>query len=344
MNENDILPQTQLSRAGLIELRRALGSNEIANVLEDPTVRAGTANLVNYRNPLRMNIPRKTPGSAGQSAAIITRRTPGDTPAEFKTDVQEPTEDTGTPAQVSFTYKTVIGRMKVTRLAQLIGRSYVDVFNQELTFKTDGFKNYEEKYMIAGDSSIAATQWDGINKLVPSAQVYKMTTTADAQSAVTEKKLREMIDACKGASPVFSDEEGRPSAALLTSDGGGRELDALISSRQRLNDTEVLVNGGFRMVSYDRLPIFRTNTYGSAIYNNGSSKPSQAELLGATGGSTVLYCLNFEELWFEELEAFNVVPLARVSSQYDQADIREVGVPVLRNTKSISMLTGIQVS
>lgn len=338
-----MFPETNLTRAGLIELRRALGSNEIANILEDPTVRAGTANLVNYRNPLRMNIPRKSPASAGQSAAIVTRRTPGATPAEFKDDVTEPTEDTGTPAQVSFTYRTVIGRMKVTRLAQLIGRSYVDVFNQEAQFKAEAFKNFEEKYMIAGDNSVSSVEWDGINKLVPSAQVYKMTTTVGAQDPVTEKKLRETIDACKGASPVYTDEEGRPSAALLTSEGGGRELDALISSRQRLNDTEVIVNGGFRMTAYDRLPIFRTNTFGSSIWNL-TTKPSQTTLLGATGGSTVLYCLNFEELWFEELESFNVVPLARVSSQYDQADMREVGVPVLRDTGAISMLTGIQVS
>lgn len=339
----ETLPITGLSRAGLIELSRALGSNEIANILEDPTVRAGTANLVNYRNPLRMNIPRKTPGSAGQSAAIITRRTPGNTPSEFKDDVTEPTEDTGVPAQVSFTYRTVIGRMKVTRLAQLIGRSYVDVFNQELGFKTDAFKNFEEKYIIAGDNATSSVEWDGINTLVPSAQVFKMTSTIGAQEVVTERALREAIDATKGASPVFRDEEGRPSAALLTSDGGGREMDALISSRQRLNDTKVIVNGGFRMTAYDDLPIFRTNTFGSSIYHN-NGKPSQAELLGSTGGSTVLYVLNFDELWFEELEPFNVVPLARTSSQFDQADIREVGVPVLRNTESIAMLTGIQVS
>ena len=340
---NNLFPETGLTRAGVIELRRALGSNEIANILEDPTVRAGTANLVNYRNPLRMNIPRKSPASAGQSAAIITRRTPGNTPTEFKDDITEPTEDTGTPAQVSFIYRTVIGRMKVTRLAQLIGRSYVDVFNQEAGFKTDAFKNFEEKYMIAGDNTVSGVEWDGINKLIPTAQVYKMTSTQGAQAPITEKKLRETIDACKGASPVYTDEEGRPSSALLTSEGGGRELDALISSRQPLNDTEVIVNGGFRMTAYDRLPIFRTNTYGSAIYNDGV-KPTQPLLLGNTGGSTVLYCLNFEELWFEELEAFNVVPLARVSSQYDQADLREVGVPVLRNTEAISMLIGIEVS
>lgn len=341
---NELLPETGLSRAGLIELRRALGASEIANVLEDPVVRAGIANLVNYRNPLRMNIPRRTPGSAGQSAAIITRRTPGNTPAEFKADTSEPTEDTGVPAQVSFTYRTVIGRMKITRLAQLIGRSYVDVFNSEAGFKTEAFRNFEEKWIIAGDNAVSAVEWDGINKLVPSGQVFKMTSTIGAQEAVTERALREVIDACRGASPVFHDSEGRPSSALLTSDGGGREMDALISSRQRLNDVQVVVNGGFRMTAYDNLPIFRTNTFGSAIHNNGSTKPSQAELLGSTGGSTVMYCLNFEELWFEELEGFNVVPLARTSSQFDQADLREVGVPVLRNTESISMLTAIQVS
>jgi hypothetical protein len=298
--------------------------------------------LANYRNPLRMNIPRRSPTTAGQSAAIVTRHTPGDTPGEFVLDTDSLTEDTGTPAQVSFTYRTIAGRMKITRLAQLIGRSYVDVFDQEARFKAEDFRNFEEKYIIAGDSAINSKEWDGINKLVPSAQLVKATETVGAAEALTERLLRQTIDLCKGASPVYMD-EGQPSAAILTSEGGGREADALIASRQRINDTEVTVRGGFRMTSYDKLPIFRTSTFGSAIWHL-NSKPSQATLLGTTGSSTVYYVLNFDELWFEELEPFNFVPLARVDSQYDQADLRETGVVVLRDTTAISMLAGVLVS
>lgn len=336
-----------MSRKDLIALQRALGSNEIANVLEDPVVWKGIAQLVNYRNPLRVNIPRQAPASAGQSAAYVTRRTPGNTPASFVDDTDAITEDTGTPAQVSFAYRTIATRMKVTRLAQLIGRSYVDVFGAEASSKAADFRNYEEKYLIAGDSSINAKEWNGINKLVPSAQVVKMTTTISPTGiggvAPSDAKLRETIDLAKGVSTVFQDAQGRPSSALLTSVGGGRELDALIETKQRVvGDNMLNVAGGFRMKAYDSIPIFRTSTFGSQIFFN-NAKPSQAELLGTTGSTTVIYCLNFEELWFEELEPFNVVPLATTDSQFDQADMRETCVPVLRDTLAISMLTGVKV-
>jgi len=336
-----------MSRKDLIALQRALGSNEIANVLEDPAIWKGIAQLVNYRNPLRTNIPRRAPASAGQSAAYVTRRTSGATPAAFISDTDTITEDTGTPAQVSFTYRTIATRMKVTRLAQMIGRSYVDVFSEEAMSKAADFRNYEEKYLIAGDSTVNAKEWKGINQLMPNAQVVKMTTTVSLTGkggdSVTDAKLRETIDLAKGVSTVFQDGQGRPSSALLTSVGGGRELDTLIETKQRVVGDNLLdVAGGFRMKAYDGVPIFRTSTFGSQIFFN-NAKPTQAELLGATGSTTVIYCLNFEELWFEELEPFNVVPLATTDSQFDQADMRQTAVPVLRDTLAISMLTGVKV-
>lgn len=333
-----------MTRAELVDLRRALTDSEIAGVLEDPVVRRGIAQLVNYRNPLRVNVPRMGPASAGQAAAIVTRRAPGSTPAEFISDTDTITEDTGTPTQVSFTYRTIATQMKITRIAQLIGASYTDVFRQEAMSKAVDFANFEEQQFIVSDSANDAKSWDGINKLVPSAQVVKMTETAGASDTLSERKLREAIDLAKGVSPMFAVDGGRPQSAILTSEGGGREFDSLINTRQRVNDTQVEVQGGFRLNSYDRLPIFRTSTFGSAIYNNGSTKPTYAEITGATGDSTVAFFLNFDELWVEELEPFHVVPLALTSSQFDLADMRETATVVLRDTKAISMLTGINVS
>ncbi len=332
-----------LSRAELIDLKRALTDSEIAGVLEDPTVRKGIAQLVNYRNPLRVNVPRMGPASAGQAAALITRRAPGDTVAEFVTDTDSITEDTGTPTQVSFAYRTLATQMKVTRIAQLVGASYTDVFRQEAESKASDFANFEEKQFIVSAFSNDAASWNGINALVPSAQVVRMTETADASETLSEAKLRETIDLAKGVSPMFAVDGGRPQSAILTSEGGGREFDSLINTRQRVNDTQVEVQGGFRLNTYDRLPIFRTSTFGSAIYNNGAGKPNYAEITGATGDSTVAFFLNFDELWVEELEPFHVVPLALVSSQYDTADMRETATVVLRDTTAISMLTGINV-
>lgn len=338
--------QFNLSRQERISLKRNLTDSDIAGVLEDPTVRQGIAQLIIYRNPLRMNIPRLSPASAGQAAAIVTRRTPGSTPAEFVEDTDSATEDTGTPSQVSFTYRTMLTRMKITRLAQLIGRSYVDVFQAEAEAKTADFRDFEEQELIAADNAVNSKAFDGINKLLPSGQVVKMTTTVSAAgnggATLTEPKAREAIDKAKGVSSVFQDEEGRPSSAILTSEGGGREFDALISGRQNLNDVTMDVAGGFRLRTYDTLPIFRTNVYGSQIFFN-NAKPSRAELLGSTGSTTVAYFLNFSELWVEELEPFNVVPLATTDSQFDQADMRQTLTCVLRDTSALSALVGIKV-
>jgi len=68
------LGSLNLSQRDLVTLKRALTDSEIAAVLEDPTVRQGIAQLVIYRNPLIANIPRMSPASAGQAAAIVTRR------------------------------------------------------------------------------------------------------------------------------------------------------------------------------------------------------------------------------------------------------------------------------
>lgn len=333
-----------LTRAELIDFKRALTDSEIANVLEDPSVRKGIAQLVNYRNPLRVNVPRMGPASAGQAAAVITRRAAGSTPAEFVSDTGSITEDTGTPTQVSFTYRTMATQMKVTRIAQLIGASYTDVFRQEAESKANDFANFEEKQFIVSSFGNNSVSFNGINALVPSGQVIKMTETADAAETLTERKLRDAIDIAKGVSPMFAVDGGQPQSIILTSEGGGREFDSLINTRQRVNDTQVMVKGGFRLNSYDRLPIFRTSTFGSAIYNNGSTKPNYAEITGSTGNSTVAFFLNFDELWVEELEPFHVVPLALVSSQYDTADMRETVTVVLRDTTAISMLTGIDVA
>jgi hypothetical protein len=339
------LGNLNLSRRDLVTLKRALTDSEIAGVLEDPVVRQGIAQLVIYRNPLIANIPRMSPASAGQAAAIVTRRAAGSTPGAFVADTDSITEDTGTPSQASFTYRTVATRMKVTRIAQLIGASYVDVFAQEATSKAADFSDFIEKELIAGSNSDNAKSWDGINELVPNANVVKMTTADGTGAALTQRKARKAIDLAKGMSRVFvNSNDGKPSRAILTSEGGGQEFDALIDSTQRNNDkTEVA--GGFRVSSYDGIPILRTNVYGSAIHNNSASyAPSRTELLGATGSTTVAYFLNFSELWFEELEKFTTVPLATTDSQFDQADMRQTGAVVLRDTTAISMLTAITVS
>lgn len=334
-----------MSRKDFMDLKRALTDSDITSVLEDVDIRETVANLPNNRNAFRMNVPRKGPPSAGQSAAVVTRRSAGNTAAEFVADDATLTEDTGTYSQVTFTYRTVAIEMKVTTLAQLIGANYLDVFATEAELKAEDWANFEEKAIITETTS-TSNAFDGLNELVPSGQVVKMTTTVTSDgtggASLTEKKVRQAIDQAKGLSQVFRDDEGRPSGMILTSEGGGREFDALIASRQTLNDAKMDVAGGFRLSSYDGLPIFRTSTYGSSIFFS-NSKPSNSELTGTTGSTTVAYFVNLEEFWVEELEPFRVVPLAKTDSQFDKAHMRATEAPVLRGSNSVSALVGIKV-
>lgn len=330
-----------LSQSDRIRLKRSLSDTNIAAVLEDPNVHKGIAQLRIYRNPLRANMPRQGPQSAGQNAAIVVRRATGSSTQAFYADTDAIGESTGTYTQASFVYRTMATRMKITRLAQLIGRSYVDVFAAEMSAKVADFNDFEEKELIASATADDSDSFDGINALLPSAQVVKVTT-AIAGSALTEAKIREAIDLAKGTSYVYQDSDGRPSSAILTSEGGGREFDALIASRQNLNDAVMNVAGGFRLRKYDDMPIIRTNVIGSAM-TGVAAKHSRTELLGATGATTVAYFLNFSELWVEELEPFHVVPLATTDSQFDQADLRQTITVVFRDTTAMSALINFSV-
>ena len=114
----------------MVDIQKALDISGAGSVLMQPVIDKVVAQLVDYRNPLRQNLPRK-PGSG--NAWILNRRTPtGGTPAQWVLDTEDITEDVGTYEQFSFYYKTLAARGKVTRKLQAVGRTYADVLADEL--------------------------------------------------------------------------------------------------------------------------------------------------------------------------------------------------------------------
>ena len=93
------------------------------------------------------------------SAAIINRRTASSMPvgSVWVADTDSVAESTGNYAQVSFTYKTLATRGKVTRKMRARGRSYIDILAEAMMQKAEDFNEALEDCIFTGDTD-AETQ------------------------------------------------------------------------------------------------------------------------------------------------------------------------------------------
>jgi len=300
-----------------------------ASVLVQPEIDKVIANLVDYQNPLRQNLPRK-PGS-GQ-AWILNRRSPAaNTPAAWVADTEDFVEDEGSYEQVNFYYKTVGARVKVTRKAQAIGRTYADMLAEEIEARALEVRNQEDyAYTIGIENATAgSTCFSGLHYLIQSynsqEQVVSCVAGTDTPGALTLTKMDEAIDKCAGDPNM-----------LVMSKRSRRLLLQLLQIYQRFVD-RVEVRGGFKLLSYNEIPIYiSTNIPDTmALAADGSS------IVGLTGGTTsAIYVVNTEQVWVGELTPLHMEPLAKKSSQYDEWDIYCDEVLVMRNPLYNSMLIG----
>lgn len=265
------------------------------------------------------------PGSG--PAAVVNRRAPGTTDSQWLADTTEPDEDTGTPTQVTFTYRTCIGRIKVTRRMQATGRSYGDTLAYETLGKLEDHMATLENGAVVGNNAASANQISGLLTLIGgfSGQVVANTTATGGASLVLSK-LDEAIDKVKG-----SDEE----KVIFASLKGRRLLNAALQAQQQfVNMTEIA--GGFRVRSYDAIPIIPTTEIPDTLTWTGS-------VLTVFSGSTTtaLIIVNRRMFWFEDLTPTSILPLAKTTSQSDQLDIFTDTVLVAANTKGGAILGGL---
>lgn len=261
--------------------------------------------------------------------AYINRRTAGTTGATWVADTTEPTEETGGYDQEDFAYRTLITRGKVTRKIQATGRSYGDVLATEMIGKAEDFANALENGLVQGDNAANAQQINGLLTLINavSGQVIANSTSSSG-GALSLAKLDEAIDSVKGAGT-------RSDLVIVASFNGSRKLNAALQAQQQFNDV-VEIAAGFRVRTYDGIPIVITTEMPNALTWSGSS------ITAFTGGSTTaIAVLNRRYNWIEELTPLTVMPLAKESSQYDQFDLYEDLAFVHANTKGAALLAGI---
>lgn len=309
----------------MVNIQKALDISGAGSILMQPIIDKVVSQLVDYRNALRQNLPRK-PGS-GQ-AWILNRRTAAtSTPAAWVNDTEEIGEDEGTYTQVSFYYKTVAARGKVTRKLQAVGRSYADVLADELEARVVEFKDVEDKGFTVGATTANGTskQFQGLKWLIPDTQTV-VCQASTAGGTLSLALLDEAIDKCTGDPDM-----------LIMSKRSRRKLNALLQSSQRFID-KIEVKGGFKLISYNNLPIYTSNNM-----VNTQSVGAGGTVSSEVGGSTSsIYIVDTEHTWIGVLTEVKVQPLAKTSSQFDKFDIYSDEVIVVNNYQANSKLVGIR--
>jgi hypothetical protein len=301
------------------EIKRSLDYSATGGVLIQPEVDKIIAEIIEYKNPLRQNIPRKQRSS---DSWLLNRRSAAaaNTVAQWVSDLTEPDIDRSESARVTFQFRTLLARGKVTRFAQDAGRSYKDLLSEEIETRSRAFRDKEELAMFYG--ATANLEPDGLNTLITGNQRIAQATTLGG-SAFTVAKMDETIDACAGAPDV-----------MITSKSGRRKISAALQSQQRWVDS-VEVKGGFRVMSYDEIPVFASTNVLNTFYFDGTNQ------LGATGSTTNIFVVDTSEFWVGYMNDVTVTPLSKTSSQFDQFDIYADEAFVMRSTIHHSTLEGV---
>ena len=309
------------------EIKRSLDYAGTGGVLIQPEVDKIVTEIIEYKNPLRQNIPRKQRSS---DSWLLNRRSAAaaNTVAQWVSDLTEPAIDRTEQARVTFQFRTLLARGKVTRFAQDAGRSYIDVLSEEIESRARAFKDMEETAMFYGKTVDLAP--DGLTTLVTGNQVIANSATdSDNTNSLTLAKIDETVDACAGSPDM-----------MVSNKQTRRKINALLQADQRfVNTTEVA--GGFRVLSYDDIPIFASTNVTNDFWFDGTNFHQAAVgSAGNTGNTSHLFVLDTSEFWVGYMNDVTVSPLSKTSSQFDQFDIYSDTAYVMRNTLNHSMLAG----
>ncbi len=303
------------------EIKRTLGYSDISGVIIQPEVDKIIAEIIEYKNPLRQNVPRKQRGS---DSWLLNRRSAaaGNTIAQWINDVSEPDIDRGAYSRVSFQFRTILARGRVTRFAKDAGASLNDLVAEEIEARSRAFRDMEESAMFFGSNTVNSLQPDGLNTLVSGNQRIAQGTTMGGTN-FTLAKLDEAVDAAIGAPDM-----------ICASKAGRRKINAALQAQQRFVDTTE-VKGGFRVMSYDDIPVFASTNIPTNFHFDGTNT------LGQTGDTTMIFTVDTTEFWVGFLNDVTITPLAKTSSQFDTFDLYADEVFVMRSTLHHSVYEGI---
>lgn len=307
-----------------VDIEKALSGSDIAEMIL-PELDKVIARMVDYKNPLRQNLPRK-PGS-GDAYKVRRRAAPGTTPAAFVAENETPKEDEGVYTGKQYPYKTILAAGKITRQAQDAGKKYFDVMAEEISGRTDDFKDYEEWAIVAGNTVTSVKQFDGLRVLIPSTQ--QVIAGGTGTGPLTLALLDEAIDTSKGNPDM-----------LVMSRRTRRELNALLQISQRFID-RIEVKGGFKLMAYNDIPIYVSTRVVNTVKVDTVVGVTTAGSPYADGHSSSIYIVDTETTFISERQALKIMPLAKTTSQFDKFEIFCDETLVVRNPQKNAKLIGI---
>lgn len=299
-------------KTDLEELKKALDIAGAGSILRQPEIDRVLAEIIERNNPLRQNLPRR--GGSGE-AYIWNRRTARGT-AAFVNDTEEPTEQEGTYDQQSASYKTIFQRGKVTRKLQAQGKTLLDIEAEEIESALQSVRDKEDSAIIIGDAVSNAKEFSGLRKLVPGTQIITAGTNG---AELTLKMLDDAVDLVIGqANMILIRKEMR------------RKLASLLQAQQRFRET-VEVKGGFKLMSYEGIPIFPT-----------IHQPTD-EVQGTDSATQSLYVLETgPEVFMSVLTELTMERLAKKTSQGREFDVFMDESFVLKNELKVSRIKGLK--
>lgn len=308
--------------------QRSLTVSGAGAVLLQPTISKVLQLLTNRQLGATSTLPRQ--GGSGDGFYSV-RRTAANTLGSWTDDTTEPGESEGGMTQVKFTFRTLIGRIKITRKLQATGRTWGDIAAKEMVGKAEDMQQALETATFQGDSAVTATSIDGLLTLIGAVSGQTVANTSSASGdALYLTKLDATIQKVKGSS-------NKASLRIYCSQLGHRLLNGALQAQQRFQNM-VNIEGGFEVESYQGAPIIESNGIPDAMtFNTTSGRP----LAFSGGATTAIVVVNVNYIFYSELTPMTVMPLAKKSSQYDEVDMFNDIALVLDNTLGGAILGGL---
>jgi len=306
-------------------LKKSLEEVDISSLFKDREIDKVLVQLVDFLNPVRQSIDRR-PGSG--EGFLVRKRAPNASDADDVNDTDTFTEGTGDYTEVFSPYKTIGTQGKVSRRVQKTGRSIADLLREEMESQAREVRNAEETRIYFGNHPVTNTkQWNGLAKVMDDNQGQIVALTTSGLGAdITLEKLDEAIDL----------NIGNP-GLIVTSRAGRRKINASLQAQQRFIDrTEIA--GGFRVTTYNDIPVVPSTNIPDTILVD-----SAGTITSLTGGSTtVIFFIDLQDVFMSVLTELTMMPLARISSQFETFDIFMDETLVVRDFRHVSMLSGLK--
>jgi hypothetical protein len=232
------------------DIRKALDIAAAGSALIPEEVSEGIRMFIERRTSIYNLIPKID----WDTNTYIHRAVTGAPSASFLGDGGNlPARTTGTYAKRSSAIKYLYTTGEVTRPMQLAARTVLDALATEIELHTLAMLRTLEIKVISGDSGVDPLEFDGLAK--------QITTEVDADGAGPAVLLQlAHLDELYDAPPE------QPPSHYILSMAMGRRVWSLLQAQQRFVN-EDQVGGGFRVPSYNGIPLIRTRDNSAALTN-----------------------------------------------------------------------------